>query len=736
MVVTKCLNLLVTNNINVNNIFNFRIFVFLLTFSLVISGILYAQLDEQQVFLEKIKHAPADSLKDLIINAEAVLYQNPRQGKQLIDQLMIRSNELDDPDNYTYATALKGIYYLLTANKDSCFLAFKESLSRLAEIKDDELKFMIINLYARVNSQYKQFDTAALYLEKAGQLAALINKPKFHASYYNNLGILAGDLGKIYESYTYYIQALSYFSEINDKRNMAVLNNNLGRINQRLGDHETAIEYFTEAMALNRIYGDVYDLGMNHGNIGISYQALKKYDKAVESYATSYSIAKENGFKQEMARARLNTADVYMLKGDTIAAEENFLSSLDICQKNDIIYGIILNNLNLASLYLEKQELDKAWKHISDAEQTARSFQEFELLKKVYDVKVKVLKKKADFKEALVYLEKFLALNDSLSELANRQQLIDIKTKYEAQKKSLENQQLRFENENISQIVYWRTLFLAVLIVLLIILVVFIFNIRKSRKKLENVNTELQALNSTIIEQNNALQDSNAAKDKLLSIIGHDLRSPFNSMLGLLQLMTSEFETFEKDEQQEILHTLLKQAGDTYQTVENLLHWALSQGGKIQCKLSRLNLLEVAVQEVNFLNHRAEAKEIKLVNQIDADAFVLADKELMLIILRNLINNAIKFSTSGQEIIIRNHKQDSWQIIEVVDKGLGMKAQQVKAILSGQYIESIKGTKNEGGTGLGLQLVKEFIRMQKGIFEVESEPGQGSTFRVWMPVVE
>ena len=108
----------------------------------------------------------------------------------------------------------------------------------------------------------------------------------------------------------------------------------------------------------------------------------------------------------------------------------------------------------------------------------------------------------------------------------------------------------------------------------------------------------------------------------------------------------------------------------------------------------------------------------------------------MLIILRNLINNAIKFSTSGQEIIIRNHKQDSWQIIEVVDKGLGMKAQQVKAILSGQYIESIKGTKNEGGTGLGLQLVKEFIRMQKGIFEVESEPGQGSTFRVWMPVVE
>jgi signal transduction histidine kinase len=719
-----------------SNNFNIRAIIFLFGLWFLIPGFLSAQLDEPQVFLEKIKLAPADSLKDLISKAETFMYRNPLQGKQFVDQLLIRSKELNDTDNFAYVTAIKGIYFFLTSDKDSCFLAFNQALSHIPELQNNELKFMIINLYARVNSQYHQFDSAAAYLEKAEQLALLIDKPKFYAAYYNNMGILASDLGKLYESFTYYMQALHYFSEMDDKNNMAVLNNNIGRINQRLDDHETAIEYFTEAMAINRIYGDVFDLGMNYGNIGISYKALEKYEKALEAYTTAYSIANENGFKQEMARALLNSADVYLLMGDTAAAEENFLNSLEISTKNNVNYGIILNNLNLASLYLEKYELDKAWTHINDAEKLASSLKEFELLNKIFDVKVKVLKEKSNFKEALFYREKYLALNDSLSELAKKQQLMDLKTKYDAEKKSLENQQLRIENENINQIVYWRTLFLMVLVILLIILFVFIINIRKSRKKIETVNAELQALNSKITEQNKELRDSNMAKDKLLSVIGHDLRSPFNSMLGLLQLMTSEFETFEKNEQKEILQTLLKQAGDTYQTVENLLQWALSQGGKINCKPRRMNLLDIAMQEVTFLNHRAEAKEIKLVNQIDSDTFVLADKELMLIIFRNLINNAIKFSTTGQEITIRNHKQDNWQILEVVDKGLGMQPQQVRAILSGQHFESTKGTENEGGTGLGLQLIKEFIRLQKGIFEVESEPGLGSTFRVWMPAAD
>ena len=392
-----------TNNLNVSNNFNIRVIVLLFGLWFLIPGFLSAQLDEPQVFLEKIKLAPVDSLKDLISKAETFMYRNPLQGKQFVDQLLIRSKELNDTDNFAYVTAIKGIYFFLTSDKDSCFLAFNQALSHIPELQNNELKFMIINLYARVNSQYHQFDSAAAYLEKAEQLALLIDKPKFYAAYYNNMGILASDLGKLYESFTYYMQALHYFSEMDDKNNMAVLNNNIGRINQRLDDHETAIEYFTEAMAINRIYGDVFDLGMNYGNIGISYKALEKYEKALEAYTTAYSIANENGFKQEMARALLNSADVYLLMGDTAAAEENFLNSLEISTKNNVNYGIILNNLNLASLYLEKYELDKAWTHINDAEKLASSLKEFELLNKIFDLKVKLLKEKSNFKEALFY---------------------------------------------------------------------------------------------------------------------------------------------------------------------------------------------------------------------------------------------------------------------------------------------------------------------------------------------
>ncbi|MDD4087289.1 MAG: tetratricopeptide repeat-containing sensor histidine kinase, partial [Bacteroidales bacterium] len=593
----------------------------------------------------------------------------------------------------------------------------------------------INNLFVRVSSRYQQFDTAASYLDKVKKLAEQLDKPKFYAAYYNNRGIQAGNMGRLNESYDYYIKALHYFAELDDKRNRAILNNNIGRVSQELGDHESAISYFEEAMAINRIYGDIYDLGMNYGNIGISYKELEKYDKALEAFNAAYLIAKENDFRMEMARALLNSAEIHMVKADTSQAEENYLVSLEICQANDIKNGTIFNNLGLASLYYYQKSYAKAWKHLDAAELVAREIQENTRLVEVYDLKVDLLKQESDFEAALVYREKYIALKDSLSELANKQHLLDVKTKYEAEKKSLENLQLRTENKSKNIVIFWRTLFSLVLIVLLAILVVFIYNIRQSRKKLEKANQSLKELNNTITKQNNTLQESNQAKDKLLSVIGHDLRSPFNSILGLLQLMTTDFEAFDKQEQKEILQTLYKQAGDTYQTVENLLQWALSQRGSIKCKVVPTNLSAVIYQEINFYKQKAEAKQIRILFKIDDEAYAMADKELMLIVFRNLINNAIKFSEAGQEIIIKNYQANNWQIVEIEDHGKGMTPDQLAALHADQNLESTKGTHNEGGTGLGLQLVKEFMQLQNGKFELESVAGQGSTAKLCLPLV-
>ncbi|MDY0086146.1 MAG: tetratricopeptide repeat-containing sensor histidine kinase [Bacteroidales bacterium] len=715
---------------------NQRYFLFLLSGIIFLSvNSLFAQFEEDVLSEQQIIIAPTDSLKEYLNIAESVIYRNPRKGKLFVDQLLKRAEELKDQNSQAYALALNGVYYLTKADKDSCYLYFRDAISRLPEVDDREVHFMINNLFVRVSSRYQQFDTAASYLDKVKKLAEQLDKPKFYAAYYNNRGIQAGNMGRLNESYDYYIKALHYFAELDDKRNRAILNNNIGRVSQELGDHESAISYFEEAMAINRIYGDIYDLGMNYGNIGISYKKLEKYDKALEAFNAAYLIAKENDFRMEMARALLNSAEIHMVKADTSQAEENYLVSLEICQANDIKNGTIFNNLGLASLYYYQKSYAKAWKHLDAAERVAREIQENTRLVEVYDLKVDLLKQESDFEAALVYREKYIALKDSLSELANKQHLLDVKTKYEAEKKSLENLQLRTENKSKNIVIFWRTLFSLVLIVLLAILVVFIYNIRQSRKKLEKANQSLKELNNTITKQNNTLQESNQAKDKLLSVIGHDLRSPFNSILGLLQLMTTDFEAFDKQEQKEILQTLYKQAGDTYQTVENLLQWALSQRGSIKCKVVPTNLSAVIYQEINFYKQKAEAKQIRILFKIDDEAYAMADKELMLIVFRNLINNAIKFSEAGQEIIIKNYQANNWQIVEIEDHGKGMTPDQLAALHADQNLESTKGTHNEGGTGLGLQLVKEFMQMQNGKFELESVAGQGSTAKLCLPLV-
>ena len=409
---------------------NQRYFFFLLSGIIFLSvNSLFAQFEKEVLSVQQIRMAPTDSLKEYLNIAESVIYSNPRKGKLFVDQLLKRAEELKDQNSQAYALALNGVYYLTKANKDSCYLCFRDALSRLPEVDDREVHFMINNLFVRVSSRYQQFDTAASYLEKVRKLAEQLDKPKFYAAYYNNMGIQAGNMGKLNESYDYYIQALHYFAELDDKRNRAILNNNIGRVSQELGDHESAISYFEEAMAINRIYGDIYDLGMNYGNIGISYKELEKYDKALEAFNAAYLIAKENDFRIEMARALLNSAEIHMVKADTSQAEENYLVSLEICQANDIKYGTIFNNLGLASLYYYQKSYDKAWKHLDEAERVAREIQENKRLVDVYNLKVDLLKQRSDFEAALAYREKYIALKDSLSELANKQHLLDVKTK-------------------------------------------------------------------------------------------------------------------------------------------------------------------------------------------------------------------------------------------------------------------------------------------------------------------
>ncbi len=260
--------------------------------------------------------------------------------------------------------------------------------------------------------------------------------------------------------------------------------------------------------------------------------------------------------------------------------------------------------------------------------------------------------------------------------------------------------------------------------------------LKKNTTSIKNLESEIsQRLKTeqTLKESEANLRESNKTKDKFFSIIAHDLRGPFNTMLGFSEILNKKFDKYSTIEKKKILCIINEDLQNTYKLLENLLYWSRSQRGIVDFKPETINLYLLSEESIELLSQTAENKSIKLINQIPEKIYIYADIDMLSTIIRNLISNAIKFTNTGGEIVIKAEYNYKLTKITVSDNGCGIsKDIQLKLFDISESI-STKGTKNETGTGLGLILCKEFVEKHGGNIWVESEVGQGSSFSFTIP---
>ena len=235
------------------------------------------------------------------------------------------------------------------------------------------------------------------------------------------------------------------------------------------------------------------------------------------------------------------------------------------------------------------------------------------------------------------------------------------------------------------------------------------------------------------------LKKTNATKDKFFSIIAHDLRSPFNTMLGFIQLLIQNVDKIDQTTQKQYLNIIEQSAKNTYDLLEDLLLWSNTQSGKIEFEPVLINLFTHFENAIEILLNTAKEKSIHINKNISKDIFLYADKEMLSVVVRNLITNAIKFTNKGGEINIyskinRAEPADQFVEITVDDNGKGMNADTMRKLFKIDQTISTKGTDGETGTGLGLVLCKEFIEKHDGTIRVESEVEKGSKFIFTLPI--
>ncbi len=233
------------------------------------------------------------------------------------------------------------------------------------------------------------------------------------------------------------------------------------------------------------------------------------------------------------------------------------------------------------------------------------------------------------------------------------------------------------------------------------------------------------------------LSENNLSKDKLFSIISHDLRSPFNALLGFSELLNTEFETLTHEEVKQYLKVIFDTSKNLYGMTNNLLHFSRFQMGKIVFKPSEINLRKSINNALKLLNGNLLKKNISVNHNIDKSIFITADEELLNSILQNIISNAIKFSENGGEIFITSlvtkyfDKPNDVEI-SIRDNGIGMSKKDIENVYN-NVMFTTPGTQREYGTGLGLLLAKQFVEQLGGKIRIQSKVNSGATFTFTLP---
>ena len=276
---------------------------------------------------------------------------------------------------------------------------------------------------------------------------------------------------------------------------------------------------------------------------------------------------------------------------------------------------------------------------------------------------------------------------------------------------------------------WWNTVWFKIIVLsALIILIISIFSSRFRQLKKQKV-----LLEKSVAVKTAELNELNASKDKFFSIIAHDLKNPFNTIIGFSEMLNEEIKSGDSTRIEKYSGMINTSAVQTLRLLENLLEWAKSQTGKILFNPIPINLSGLFNEEFSMLNDMATGKNIELKSSFPDDLTVLADKNMLKTILRNLISNAIKFTHKNGKVEVKAIIDNKQVEISVSDSGIGMTKETMAKLFRIDANLSTRGTENEKGTGLGLFLCKEFVEKHGGKIWVESESGKGSIFKFVLP---
>ncbi len=583
-----------------------------------------------------------------------------------------------------------------------------QSLETWCQAKDSSYYYI-----AASYDLYKESPQKALtYLQKAEKFLEKFPNDSLEAIWLRNYAAVYYIKGEYAKSFKYTERALEKFQVINDLHNVGLAYNGLGLAQQALGRHKQAIDYFIQAQNVQKEEQAVF-----HLNLGISYFYLNDFENAKLHY-----LKAQKNITDKTSHIYINTlsrlAQLEYKAGNYKKAEREYLAILN--DTNTTNWEKVFVSFGLAEVYLAEEKLDEAINYAKQAKERAASMQATWDLKRSTEILARAQRKKGNLVEALKNLDLHIQLKDSLF---NKEQA-EIVGLLQLDLKESENKRLQQKNELAQEQLDFKNVVLFFGIILLATVLIFLFKYRKISKERENLIEELSAKNQKL-----SAIDSN--RNKLFSIVSHDVRSPIASMTQLMD--EAILSNLSPEEREETFKLMRLQLNETSRMLNNLLVWANNQlKGKIEPQIKKIDVVHEMQGILNVYQIPANYKNIHLKhNAPNKSVEIKADVAQLHVVFHNLLSNAIKYTSKNKATIVNYTIENNKVIIAISNEGSVITEETKKIILAKKQDFAVElSTKEEAGFGLGFQLVRKYLAVNKAKIKIEGVANYGTVVKL------
>ncbi|MEH6407550.1 MAG: tetratricopeptide repeat-containing sensor histidine kinase, partial [Leeuwenhoekiella sp.] len=551
------------------------------------------------------------------------------------------------------------------------------------------------------------------------------------ASGYNRKGTYYIMTAKYSYAIRMLLLAAPYYKKLNDSSGIAKVYGNIGALDFYLRDYKSALTYFNEAMSYVPKNDPSNNVSRFFTNFSGVYRAMKKYDTALVYAEKAIKINSDLKQNRELAISYVNRGAAQYELLDYAAA----LESLNIAMTFEEIPAQfkLIDKIFKARSYIALDQLDAAASELEELEEQSKGLKDEDILLDLYLTLSQYSSKIKDYERALNYKELYVDLNERLHNSEQMQIQQNLKVEFETLQKENDNKVLRHETEmqdlkiqNQRFVIGGVVVFTAILLVLLFI----VYRLYTGKQKANKLLYEKQVI---LNENNKNLEKIDAQKNNLFSIVAHDVKSPLSVIITMVDLLKENIESFSKKELLMLTTELSVQTKGIYRLLDGVLAWARSQLDGYKFDSHPVEVREVIDVILESKLNRIKEKNISLEINVDPGHTIVSDSHVVEVVLRNFVDNAIKFTGENGVIKFSMETKNNENYISVADTGVGISEETITQIFQEGNRYTSQGTSNEAGNGIGLILSNDIVQKLGGRIEVESKPDEGSVFTLVLP---